>query len=216
MADHPLLLFPTKELTTKTPRKMIPAPPHIPPHTRQCDRLSPKFNTLQRAFAAKRVALRRTMAGIDPEMALVIEIIGDVKDFVRAVKKIPGLEWLGEVEEKVLSDDDFYYPLNRSKKLDGRLYLIMTNQEALGQFLSLWEQYKCDPSLKFEHGQNRFRLLFQNLKDIRPWGVQDRINDTGVMEYWKDELQYNATRMVKFEYVLLLKSLVAMFFMNVQ
>ena len=199
MPDYPLLLFPSKELARKTTRIVIPTPPHIPPHARQCDRLSPKFDTLQRVLASKRVALRRTMAGIDPEMALVIETIGEVKDFIKAVKRIPGLEWLGEVEEKISSDDDFYFPDNRPKKLDGRLFLIMTNQAALGQFLSLWEQYKRDPTTSFEYGQAKFRKLFQHLKDIRPWGVEDRFHDTGVLEYWKDELQYETDRMVKFE-----------------
>lgn len=199
MSDYPLLLFPSKELGRKTTRIVIPKLPQLPPHSRQCDRLSPKFDTLERVLAAKRITLRRTMAGIDPEMALVIETIGGVKDFFKAVKRIPGLEWLGEVEENFSSDDDFYYSNNRLKKLNGRMFLVMTNQVALGQFLSLWEHYKQDSTASFPYGKQNFFKLFQQIKDIRPWGVEDRFHETGVIEYWKDELRYDGDRMVKFE-----------------
>ena len=45
----------------------------------------------------------------NPELILVFEVAGTVKDFANAVSKVPGLDWLLEwAEEEIAPDDDFY------------------------------------------------------------------------------------------------------------
>jgi hypothetical protein len=98
MVVHPLLLFPRPDLV----KRQTLNPPiihiHKPSVVRQTERLSPKFQQLQRAINARRVSIRSTTTGIEPEMVLVIEVIGDIVKFSNAVKRIPGLEWMGELK----------------------------------------------------------------------------------------------------------------------
>jgi hypothetical protein len=57
---------------------------------------------------------------------LVLETVGGVDEFVRAVRKTPEMEWLGEWEqEDIESNDDFYQISEPEKSLSGRSYLLM-------------------------------------------------------------------------------------------
>jgi len=54
------------------------------------------------------------------------------------VQRTPGLEWLLEADEAgVEPDDDFYDQRDRQKNLDGRIYLLGSNQQALAEVISL-------------------------------------------------------------------------------
>ena len=109
MADLPLLFFPSPDSADRTKRKMNPGKPHKPSVSRQWERLSPIFQQLQESFNERCAELQRTPTGIDPEQALVIETIGSVEDFANAVKKVRGLEWMGEIEiDDITPDEDFY------------------------------------------------------------------------------------------------------------
>lgn len=200
MVVHPLLLFPRPDLVK---RQTLPLPiiqVHKPSLVRQTERLSPKFQQLQRTINARRVSVRSTTTGIEPEMVLVIEVIGDIVNFSNAVKRIPGLEWMGEIEDNSISpDDDFYNEADREKPLNGRLYLVMTNHEALDQMISLWRRYQEDPNMKFDYGFAKFRDVFLQLKDIRYWNEKDRLEESGIWDIWTRELQYDPSRRVRFE-----------------
>ena len=200
MPDRPLLLFPTPVLADKTPLHSGPHPIHFPPHERQNERLSPRFTQLQLAFTSRRVEVQQNIVGIDPEKVLVMEIIGSIEDFANAVKRIEGLEWMGEFEQNDINpDSDFFDTKDPTKKINGRLYLVLTNQEALREMYSLWHLYKRNPDVKFERNLGRFKILFANLKDIRFWGIEDRFRDTGAIEIWKRELEQDGNRIVRFE-----------------
>ena len=200
MADRPLLLFPTPETADRTKLPSGRGRIHRPSHGRQGARLSPRFTQLQAAFDTRRVELQQTTAGIDPEQVLVIETLGNVEDFANAVKRIEGLEWMGEIEtEEIAPDEDFYDESDKSKKLSGRLYLVMTNQRALNEMLSLWQRYQNAADMKFEWGLTKFRDVFLCLKDIRRWGVKDRIEETGVLDVWREDLEHNGDRPIRFE-----------------
>ena len=142
------------------------------------------------------------MSGMDPEQTLVIETIGHVEDFASAVKKIEGMEWLGGIDiEDIAPDDDFYIENNRDRLMNGRLFMLMTNQRALEQLLSLWKQYgdQGDPKFKFDRGLNKFRDLFVHIKDIRRWDTQDRFDETGAIEAWEYDLEHGDGRHIRFE-----------------
>lgn len=107
---------------------------------------------------------------------------------------------MGEIEtDEIIPDEDFYDESKPEKKLSGRLYLVMTNQRALEEMLSLWRRYKADPSMKFERGLTKFRDVFIHLKNIRRWDVQDRLLETGLIEVWQEELAYEEERIIPFE-----------------
>lgn len=200
MPERPLLLFPTPETADRSKGHGFPTRVHRPTHGRQGQRLSPMFRRLQSEFDARRVELQQTAAGADPEQVLVIETVGDVENFANAVKRIAGLEWMAELEtDEIAPDEDFYDEQNAGKELSGRLYLVMTNHRALGEMLSLWQRYRADPNMTFERGLTKFRDVFLRLKDIRRWSVQDRIEETGVLAAWREDLENDENRAVRFE-----------------
>ncbi len=207
MPDRPLLLFPTPETADRTKGRGFPGRVHRPTHNRQGQRLSPIFTQLQAAFNARRVELLQTTEGVDPEQVLVIETIGNVENFANAVKRIKGLEWMGEIEtEEIAPDADFYDEKDETKELNGRLYLVMTNQRALDEMLSLWQRYQNDQNMKFDHGLTKFRDVFLCLKEIRRWGVQDRIEETGVLDVWREDLEHDGDQPIRFEVELWFRS----------
>ena len=200
MPERPLLIFPTPELADRIYLHNGPYSIHIPSTDRQRERLTPQFTQLQSTFDSRRVEVQQTLTGIDPERVLVIETIGSIDNFANAVKRIPGLEWMSELEnDEIPPDEDFYNTSDREKKINGRLYLVMTNQQSLREMLSLWHRYTQDPLFRFEYGLGRFKSLFKCLKDIRYWDVEDRFNNTRVIDVWKKELEYEGTRPIRFE-----------------
>lgn len=111
MAKHlPLLVFPVAK--TIPPPDGIPRPiskPHFPGHSRQAERLLPQLQSLEQDFSNFRASASGCMTGLEPETVLVIEIIGSVDDFNRAIDETDGLEWLGEWGiEDIEANDDFY------------------------------------------------------------------------------------------------------------
>lgn len=200
MPERPLLLFPTPQPADRTKQPAQFGWVHKPNATRQGQRLSPMFNRLQEAFDARRVEIQQNTAGIDPEQVLVIETIGSVDKFANAVKRIEGLEWMGEIEtDEIAPDEDFYDEANPQKDLNGRLYLVMSNQRALDEMLSLWQRYDADPDMQFERGLTKFRDVFLHLKNIRRWDVQDRLLETGLIDRWQEDLEYEGNRVIPFE-----------------
>ncbi|MGI9345579.1 MAG: S8 family peptidase, partial [Gammaproteobacteria bacterium] len=168
-----------------------------PTPQQQWDRLAPVFRELRDAFEKRRVEIQQSASGIVPEQALVIETVGSIEDFVAAVKRIQGLEWMGAVEiDEITPNEEFYDKGKPDKSLKGRLYLVMTNQQALEQMLSLWREYVKDPTKKFKKGYTGFRNVFSHLKNLRRWGVEDKLHETGVLDVWREELEYDSDRAI--------------------
>ncbi len=72
----------------------------------------------------------------------------------------------------------------KGKVISGRLFLSMSNQQAMRDLLSKWNKWpdnKDDLSKKWVE-------IFSRLKEIRKWDIQDRLRETGVEKYWKEEL----------------------------
>lgn len=122
--------------------------------------------------------MQADIEGAEPERVIVLETVGSVRDFINAVRKIRGMEWLAEVDEEMAADQDFYLPAHRSDPVSGRLYLVMTNQAALAELLRLWNAYQTNPNQKFPQGFGKFRELFRHLRTLRIWGTDDRLRDT--------------------------------------
>lgn len=186
--QRPLLLFPQPSSSER--EKRLPGWPHVhlPPAQRQRERLAPKFGALQSAFNARLVQLQATVPTDDPELVVVFETVGSVDNFLGAVKRTAGLEWLLESDEvDVEPDDDFFDIGERDKPLMRRVYLLGSNQQALAEVISLWNRYQVDPQVKLEHGLGAWKDVFKHLRDVRFWGMQDRIGQD-IREYWGSRL----------------------------
>lgn len=165
--------------------------PHLPSYQLQERRIGPQMKCLSQTLESNKAILNSDIIGIDPEMVLVFEIVGSVNEFIRACQKI-GMEWLGDFDSIADADDDFYEVKNdgtpnKDKQLSEKLYCTMTNHTSLKQMLSLWEQY-CRGDFTFPTGMAPFKDVFSRLRNIRRWGVQDRFEETNVIDIWNELL----------------------------
>ncbi len=189
--DYPLLVFPEPTRAERAVRSRRGGELRIPDSSRQAERLAPQFQRLQDAMEAKRLALQDNPVGLQPEQVLVLETIGPIQNFIRAVRKVKGLEWLGEYEiDDISPDHGFEDAKSPEKQLRGQLFLVMTDQRALQQLHGLFGTWRKNPETKFGTGLAPLKQAFQHLHSIRPWDVEDRIRDTGIWEDWRDRLQY--------------------------
>ena len=199
MPDRPLLILPTPtELPKQKKRGFPPERPRLPSRARQAERLTPRFTVLQEALDARRARLRTESSGVIPEEVLVLETVGPVNDFIVAVRKVRGLEWLGEIEVEDIPPDDDFFVADRDgaprtdKLLKGRLFLVLYNHQALNQMLSLKNLWT--KGQKLPRGLGKWAELFPQIRDMRPWGVRDRFYETGVLDDWRERVEHNAER----------------------
>jgi hypothetical protein len=258
MPEKPLLIFPSPSIADRVKKKQGfggAAPYHFPDFSKQKDRLTPQFESMRQSFIVD------TADGLEPENVLVIDTVGQIDDFQRAVRAIPGLEWLAEIDEEGIEpDDDFFYQSCKigktlfSKKIDkinrkqssqiwdmllksafinsdgylsdkaidgfeqflpaefsehskeivrivkdefttshtqllsGRLFLSMSNRQSIDELLSLWKQYDSgDKRLPNRYG--KWAEIFKQTRVVRRWDTQDRLRDTGIIDYLKEEIE---------------------------
>lgn len=153
--------------------------------------MAPRFAALQAAMDAGRAWLRTDASGVAPEQIVVLATAGPVEQFLAAVSKIPGLEGLAEIEqEDIPPDDDFFLTDKKGGRkegaLRGRLFLVLANQRALDEVLRLWRIWNAGQALPY--GLKPFAAAFEFLRDVRPWGVEDRLIETGVLEDWQERV----------------------------
>ena len=92
----------------------------------------------------------------------MFEVRGAIQHFINAIRHIPGLELIDEEE---LEGD------RQDKK--PTLYLLVPDAQALSNISSLWHRWIQGQAL--QTGFTPWRDVFSTLRDIRPWGPQDRL-----------------------------------------
>lgn len=198
MPDRPLIVLPAPAVATRSRPPGGGAAPHFPSRARQEQRLSPRFETLRAYFEQRLVELHASAAGQIPEEVIVFETVGSVANFLDAARRVPGLDFLAEWDaEDIAPDDDFYNENHEDATLSGRVFLVMTNQQALQQLLSLWQRFQAGHHPG--HGFAPFFELFRHLRDVRPWSVEDRLLETGVVKYWQEATETGDQVLVPFE-----------------
>lgn len=216
MSERPLVLFAAPTVADKERRYGGASKYFLPSHSRQVSRLTPQFNVLQNTINSGNLYFTNYATGVDPEYTLVFETVGDPRDFYKAVNKLkeeyPTVEWLMELSDSNLNNSDDFYVMDSqaarddSKKLTTKLFCIMTNQVALNEIISLWNHYQADENFKFPKGMAGFKQLFRTLYDVHKWGIQERLEDTGLIEIWEEELQDASLEKVKVQIELFFRS----------
>lgn len=205
MPDRPLILFPSPERADREHKTPVFTKTVRPSFGRQFTRLQPSFNLLKNAFEQKALKLQQSPTGINPEFALVFEIIGTVDNFYTAVKNTDGLEWIFDSEVEPFDPDDDFYQVDKDSgervddSLNGKLYCVMSNQQAMAQLLSLWQRHQNGESDVFKRGFAGLRDIFTHIKDIRKWDARDRITETHALDYWRESLEFDGDSPVPFE-----------------
>lgn len=112
MPDRPLILFPSPERSDREHKPRVFIKTANPSVSRQYARLHPAFSVLQAAFDQKNVMIQNSPVGMNPDFALVFEIIGSVENFYTAIKHCEGLEWLFDKESDTFDPDDDFYKID--------------------------------------------------------------------------------------------------------
>ena len=174
---------------------------------RQGEHYGPVFDRL-RTFLARDgapVELRDDPTALAPERVIVFEIAGSVKDFLKAVGKVEGLEFMAEFETEFAPDEDFAITFKKGERkgqdvpgenVTGRFYLAMPDVRALRELLRLWDLWRNDQ--KLDRGLAPIGNVFAQLRDLRPWGMQDRVPPETVA-FWRQERALDPNRAVRGE-----------------
>jgi hypothetical protein len=204
MPERPLLIFPAPEPADRGRPGGGGADSFTrPDHSRQGSRVTAKLDRLQQSLEGRTAEVRATSSGIDPSQVIVIETIGSVQAFSNAVSNIRGFEWMGEFEVEEIAPDDDFYNERGGEALDsplrGRLYLVLTDQVAVQQLLSLWTRYSADANMSWPTGLTPLRDVFNKLYDIRRWGIEDRLLESGALESWRESLELAPNESIRTE-----------------
>lgn len=200
----PLLVFPDKRLLQPEKGNGFPSGKQsLPGHDVQVTRIGRQIKHLEQDFALYQASLTGALAGLEPEMVLVIEIVGRLDDFRQAVEAA-GLEWLGETEINDLEvEDDGFYERDAAgqptvKPLSGRMFLAMNNMAGMQEILSLWGRWKANRNLP--HGKTKWKAVFEQLNVLRRWGIEETLVETGMIDRWQDLLDpINPEERVRFQ-----------------
>lgn len=197
--EYPLLMFPRPSIANRA--KLSGGHQNVsrPSSLSQGKRLGPKLQRLVKALEDRRVSLKSDSSGLLPEQVLVLETIGPVDRFMNCVAKISGLEWLAEHELPRLAPAyGFENNRNPTRDLNGRLFLVMTDQTALNQLLHQFLRWSKNRDSHFGSGLGPLRKMFEHLYDVRYWNIEDRTRETGILEYWKECLEID-DKLIPFE-----------------
>lgn len=189
-SDYPLLVFPTPSTAERDKRQFggFKQPKH-PNVNIQSQRLDRQFSRLAQAMENRRIVLQGNSLGIEPEMVLVIKTVGSNEEFIKAVKKVKGLEWLGEqMLEGIEPEFGFEDARDPNKKLDGRLFLVMSDARALNELQSLRSYWEKNPESSFKRGLAPLKHMFEYVHEIRSWDIEERLEDTGLLENWNESV----------------------------
>jgi len=187
---YPLLVFPRPIPADRARRGGGRDRINRPRHSDQARRLTPQFQRLQEALDRQSIVLQDNPLGLQPEQVLVLETIGSIENFANVIRYVPGLEWLGESElHDIPPAHGFEDSKNPNKDLRGQLFLVMSDQASLRQLRSLFDEWKNDSDMTFPRGLAPLKAAFFHLRELRPWGAEDRISETGIMEDLEARLQ---------------------------
>jgi len=207
MPTRPLLRLPAPNAVD------LPAGPRggenirFPARGRQRDKFGPLFTRLRSLLnrPGGALELREDPTSLAPDRVIVFEIAGTAANFLKAVGRVRGLEFMAEYDGDFAADQDFAVQDARrgregqdrtDKAVPARFYLAMPDVQALRELLSLWERWGRGEPLGT--GFAPFEHLFAQLRALRPWGPQDRIPDETVA-FWREESARNPGQPVRTE-----------------
>jgi hypothetical protein len=165
------------------------AKPTGPGPATQAHRLGPVFANLRDALDAERVQVTEEPEAASPDVILVMEIAGDLDEFVGAVRSVDGLEYLAEELGDKIEDKDLFAAVDKDGKrsaLRRELFVVASDRRAADQLDQLWRMWQAGE--KLPRGFGTWRHVFERLDVVRRWDDRDRLTRTGALEVWRAEL----------------------------
>jgi len=74
----------------------------------------------------------------------------------------------------------------KDKRLKGRLFLSLGNEQGLNELLVLWQRW--DKGQGLPYGKGKWRDVFNQTLRIRRWGIEETLRETGMIDRWHDLL----------------------------
>ncbi|WOP17371.1 S8 family peptidase [Raineyella sp. LH-20] len=145
-------------------------------------RIDARFDEASAALGDQ-VRLVESIHAADPQLVLVFEALDEQIDLSGVVEKL-GVEILMEAEDAIEPSDEFQLRSDKPRNpfIASCLHAVCTDQKTFGSLLSLWRTWKTTQHLP--HGYSKLRDLFAHLKDVRPWGPQDRLGSINWDDYF--------------------------------
>lgn len=144
----------------------------VPSRSAQGSRLGSKFKAIEDAFA-EQVSLTHSLGASDPQLVVVFEAVDERADLAR-VAELAGLEVLTEVERDYEPDPNFpRKTVNQDLPVTGCLHAVCINEQSRANILTQWRRWQQTGRL--DKGYAPLGEIFAHLKDVRPWGPQDRV-----------------------------------------
>lgn len=127
------------------------------------------------------VDLATSINAADPQLVLVLEAVEDRIDLVDAARRL-GLEVLVEAESAMDPDDEYSLRSDRATDpvVHTSLHAVCADQAAFDRLRRAWNTWKTTQQVP---GNAPLRDFFAHLRDIRPWGPQDRLRMIQSTEY---------------------------------
>ena len=158
MPARPLLILPTPSLASPPPGDARGTKLRFPSRGRQTGQFGPLFTQLRNVLNRQGGALelRDDPSSLAPDRVIVFEIAGTITDFLKAVARIDGLEFMAEYETDFPADEHFAVQDKRKgregqdredKSVSGRFYLAMPNTRALEELVRLWDRWQAGQAL---------------------------------------------------------------------
>ena len=111
MPTRPILRLPNPTNVTLPIGRPAVITIRFPSRGRQQQKFGPSFQRLRSALSKKNgtMQLREDPSALAPERVIVFEIAGTVQNFLAAIARVDGLEFMGEYEDSFASDQDFVF-----------------------------------------------------------------------------------------------------------
>jgi len=144
----------------------------VPSRSAQGARLGGRFTDIEDAFSEQAI-LTRSLGASDPQLVVVFEAIDERADLAR-VAELAGLEILTEIERDYDPDPNFpRKTVNQDLPVTGCLHAVCINEQSRTNILTQWRRWQQTGQV--DTGYAPLRDVFSHLKDVRPWGPQDRV-----------------------------------------
>ncbi|MDX1873275.1 S8 family peptidase [Mycolicibacterium sp. 120266] len=139
------------------------------------------------AAIGDQVRISDSIQAADPQLVLVFEALDEQIDLTNVAEKL-GIEVLIEAEDAVLPTDDVQLRSDKPRNpfIASCLHAVCMNQRAFDNLLSLWRVWRGGRDLP--RGYSPLRDLFAHLKEVRPWGPQDRLQSIDWDEYFEGRI----------------------------
>lgn len=163
--------------------------------------MGPVFGRLRETLEAERLQLTDEPEAATPEHVLVLEVAGEMDEFIAAVARVEGLEYLAEELGEKLEDTTLFAAVDtrdgRRTALRRELFVVASDERAAQELASLWAQWQAGQQL--QRGWATWKTVFERLVTVRHWNDSDRLSRTGAAEAWRAELSEAGDEPIPFE-----------------